>query len=258
MNAYLVSHNGLGDNLYMVGALRFLSAYYETLFFLCKDVYLANVELFFDIPNIKCVPFDSADEYAAIRRIVSQAPGDVIVCGFCHKQYLQSRINNPAVRALAWGASSYTIDHDELTSQNYSFIEGFYRDAGLTLTHFYENFSLPVTQEAVDMSDRARGFYTVFIQLKSSDGKRLNIEPLLSRLDDPGVLLACNDENLYPKTAEKHALADTFVFKPVAHYALLVQNCDEIHVIDSCFVGLVLPYLKTNRLKTNKVRISLR
>ena len=42
MIAYLVSHNGLGDNLYMIGALHYLLLFYDELFFLCKDIYLCS------------------------------------------------------------------------------------------------------------------------------------------------------------------------------------------------------------------------
>lgn len=36
MNAYLVSHNGLGDNLFMIGALRFLLKFYHKIFFYAR------------------------------------------------------------------------------------------------------------------------------------------------------------------------------------------------------------------------------
>lgn len=254
MNAYLVSHNGLGDNLYMVGALRFLSTYYETIYFLCRNVFVPNVELFFQGTNIQCLPFNTLDEFNDIRRILAGAVGDVYVCGQCHKQYLTGRVTTQ----IACAPSKYTIDHDNLTSANYAFVEDFYRDAGLTLTHFYEYFSLPRTPEAVAMWERARGFHTIFVQLKSSDGRRLNISKLRERLADPSVLVACNDENLYPETSEQHALAQTFVFEKIVHYTELIQNCAEIYLIDSCFIGLVLPYLKTGRLKATTVRILLR
>ena len=44
----------------------------------------------------------------------------------------------------------------------------------------------------------------------------------------------------------------------IAHYIDLIKNCSEIYIIDSCFTGIVLPLVKTNRLKATKVRIILR
>ena len=61
--AYFLSHNGLGDNLFSIGALRFISQYYEKVYFLCKDTFYENVRLFFnDELRIECVPFNANDE----------------------------------------------------------------------------------------------------------------------------------------------------------------------------------------------------
>ena len=37
-SAYFLSHNGLGDNITNIGAINFLLNYYETIYFLCKDI----------------------------------------------------------------------------------------------------------------------------------------------------------------------------------------------------------------------------
>jgi hypothetical protein len=239
----------------MVGALHFLAMFYENVYFLCKNVYFANVSLFFTGTNIHCLSFDSTNEFADIERILAPvyATHDVFVCG-CHKKYAKSNIK----LMLGSDPSKYTIDHDMLTSQNYDFIENFYKDVGLNLTHFYEYFQMPATPESAALYKSASSYYIIFVQLKASDGRRLNIANLLKRKDDPGVLLLCNDENLYPPESDKHALCNEFVRQPIVHYVDTVQQCDEIYLIDSCFIGLVLPYLKTNRLKAKTVRIILR
>ena len=46
MNAYLVSHNGLGDNLYMIGALNFIRQFYKNVFFLCKKKIMTILSYF--------------------------------------------------------------------------------------------------------------------------------------------------------------------------------------------------------------------
>jgi len=71
MNAYLVSHNGLGDNLFMIGAIRFLLQFYNKIFFLCKNKYYDNVKLvFYDNLNVICVPFNENNEYNEIYNII--------------------------------------------------------------------------------------------------------------------------------------------------------------------------------------------
>ena len=273
MNAYLVSHNGLGDNLYMVGALRFLTQYYNTIYFLCKRKYWANVSLFFqDTDKIICVSFDESREFEEIKQIVSEKYQDplydIFVCGFCHKGYLTSKITNPlflnarelpvSVAGMAVDGHTVDLNFDTLTTGGYGFIADFYRDIGLTLSHFYQYFELPNTPESDILYDSVAKYYIVFIQLTSSDGVSLDI--LKKYLYDDLVLLICNDRNLYDseKQPRKHYLAMPFVYNKIVHYIKTILNSDEIYIIDSCFTGIILPYAKTDRLKANRVRIILR
>ena len=97
MNCYLVSHNGLGDNLYMIGAIRFLLNFYEKIYFLCKNKYYSNVILFFsDNPNIICIPFNENNEVKDIKKILfpKYINNDILICGNCHTSYLKSKITN--------------------------------------------------------------------------------------------------------------------------------------------------------------------
>lgn len=264
MNAYLVSHNGLGDNLYMIGALNFIKQFYKNVYFLCKKKYYGNVVEFFDISsNIICVPFDENNEFHEIKTILADKytcnNTDVFVCGGCHTCYLKSKITNAQFLNHTIINKNYTIDYDTLTSNNYSFIEDFYKDIGLNLTYFYEYFTVPSTNISKTLVDSVSNYYIVFIQYKTSDGKTLDISNLINKyMNDDKVLLLCNDKNLYSEDNEKYGLAQQFVMAGVINYIDIIKNSDEIYLIDSSFVGIVLPLLKTNQLKTNNVRIILR
>ena len=86
----------------------------------------------------------------------------------------------------------------------------------------------------------------------------LQIPHLMEKyIDDKKVLLVCSDKNLYDveTQSEKHRLCQPFVFNKMIHYTETIRNSDEIYIIDSCMTGIVLPYLKKNLLKTDKVRI---
>lgn len=267
MNACLVSHNGMGDNLYMVGALHYLKQFYNKMYFLCKKKYYDNVVLFFDDPKIICVPFDETNENASVRMIISAhyLVNDVFVCGDCHTSQLKSKITNPRLIAELKQLNhdaKYTIDFDTITSKNYNFIEGFYKDIHLSLAHFYDYFHLPTTNEATKLYDDVKNYYIVFIQSDSSNGKTLNTSRLLKKyLHNDNVILICNDKNLYdiPNKTEtihnKFKLCNQFVCNKLIHYTTLIKNSDEIYIIDSCFVGIVLQYVKKNILKANPVRI---
>jgi hypothetical protein len=265
---YLVSHNGLGDNLFMIGALRFLLQFYDTIYFLCKQKYLSNVELFFlDTKNIICVPFDENMEKVHIKQIINENYGtnDILICGDCHKSYLQSKITNQHFLQYIPIVSTYKIDYDSLTSENYKFIENFYRDARLNLTHYFDSFYLPSTQESMELYNTVKTYHIIFIQLISSNGKRLNVSNLLDKhLHNENTILICNDVNLYDienKTAdieEKYKICQRFVNNRIVYYKDTIQHSNEIYMIDSCFIGIVLPYLKTGKLIATTVRIILR
>lgn len=280
MNAYLVSNNGLGDNLFMIGALHFIKQFYKNIYFLCRQKYYENVKLFFeDDSNIICVPFDSDGpidfgsnrvnrnkyiyEFSNISYIINPKYADkntdVFICGPCHKRYLHSKINNKLYLDHKTNTNNYTIDFDTITTSNYSFIEKFYNDIGLNLTHFFENFNINSPDESVRLFQSVKQYYLVFIQYKSSNGKTLNISNLIEKyINDPNVLLICNDMNLYNKSHQLYDIAQPFVYNKIVNYMDVIKNSDEIYLIDSCFIGIVLPLLKTNRLKTKIIRIILR
>jgi hypothetical protein len=264
MNAYLVSHNGLGDNLYMIGALNFIKQFYKNVYFLCKNSYYENVRLFFDeSSNIICLPFNEHNEFNEIYKILSNkyndTNNDIFVCGNCHKRYLQSKITNKEFLNYKKIDKKYTIDFSSINNNNYSFIENFYKDIQLNLTYFYEYFDLPDNVVSKQLYDSVKNYYLIFIQSISSDGKVLNISNLMNTyLNDDKVLILCNDKNLYSIDNKKYDLAQQFVLNKIVYYVDTLKNSDEIYLIDSCFLGIVLPFIKTNRLKTQKVQIILR
>jgi hypothetical protein len=267
MNAYLVSHNGMGDNIFMIGAIRFLLNFYEKIYFLCKNKYYHNIKLFFiDNSNIICIPFKENNEFDEIKKIIKNNydMNDIFMCG-THKSYLKNKITNTEFLNYILIDKNYTIDFDTLTTCNYNFIEGFYKNINLNLTYFYEYFYIPSTKESLDMYNTIKNYYIIFIQLKSSEGISLNISNLLNKyLHDSNTILICNDKNLYDITNKsndikiKFNLCKQFVYNNIINYNDVIKNSDEIYIIDSCFIGIILPYLKTNKLKANKIRIILR
>jgi hypothetical protein len=77
------------------------------------------------------------------------------------------------------------------------------------------------------------------------------------------TIIICNDENIYnsldcEKYGEQKTLADNFVRTKLLNYMTAIINAHEIYIIDSCFVGIVLPLLKTTKLTSSTVRIILR
>uniref|UniRef100_A0A6C0JL99 Polysaccharide pyruvyl transferase domain-containing protein n=1 Tax=viral metagenome TaxID=1070528 RepID=A0A6C0JL99_9ZZZZ len=263
MDAYLVCHNGLGDNIYMVGALNFIKQFYKNVFFLCKEKHYENVKLLFDeSSNIICLPFNEVNEYHTVYNILIHKyndNNDIFVCGGCHTQYLKSKITNKDFLNYKIIDKEYTLNYGPINNKNYSFIIDFYRDAKLNLTYFYEYFDLPNNDVSKQLYESVKHYYLIFVQCITSDNKTLNISNLINKYkNDDKVLLICNDKNLYDKNDTQYVLAEQFVMNKIVYYVDVIKNSDEIYMIDSSFTGIVLPFIKTNRLKAKNVQIILR
>jgi len=267
MNAYLLSHTGLGDNLYMIGAIRFLLQYYENIYFLCKDIHYDNVRLFYkNNNNVVLIPINSKEEFSSCKKIINKSvylKNDVLISGVCHKKYLKSKITNKNLLQRIPEKKRYTIDYDTLQSFNYSFIENFYLDINLDLNIFFEYFELPLTTESQSYYNSLSKYdKIIFIHSKASS-ERLRFDMLYkNNVMETNTIMVCADHNVYKSTstlnknqAEKFDLCNKMVNIPLIYYLDIIKKCNEIYIIDSCFTGIVLPLLKTQKLKATKIRI---
>lgn len=285
MNAYVVSHNGLGDNLYMIGALRYLLQFYNNVFIVCKIKNYNNFKLFLmDNENIHCIPIDDREERKNMLQVLNVASrnrmNDLFVCGSLKHSFHTRISNQKLIDAIILEKSKprsneYKIDYDMLNSQNYGFIESLYKDINMDLSIFYNYYKIPETQESIQLYEKIKNYYIVFIQLKSSCGKSLNISNIIKKyINDKNSIMICNDTNLYRNyylnnnnnlnedelnhISNKMELCEYFNYNKLINYYTTIINSNEIYIIDSCFVGIVLPLLKQNKLKATTIRIILR
>jgi hypothetical protein len=263
-NLYVVGHSGLGDHLFMIGGIRFLTQFYDTIYLFCNEKYQHQIGTFYEKDKVKLLPIQFTnlqEEKQKLEDGLRQVSGDILVCGLW-KSFIPKRLTHLHWKDYVPPPSKYTIDLGTITTVHYSFIEEFYKDMNLSLEHFYEWFHLESTPESIQLYEKIQDFYIVFIQQKCSDGRSLSIEHLLTKyLYKEDTLLICNDSNLYDGIQElekKRELAEPFVKNNIVLYTKVIQECDEIHMIDSCFLGLVLPYSKTNRLRAKVIEITLR
>jgi len=267
MNAYLISHLGLGDNLYMIGAARYLLQYYSIIYFVCKKKYYDNVKLFFkDNKNIIIIPVDRISLHKDnVQKILTPdvyKNNDVILCGI-FKNIFKTKITNKNLLNRIRQENKYTIDHDTLTSGNYYFIENFYKDINLELNIFYDYFNLPSFKESQDYYNLLSDYKNIiFIHSQSSDNV-LKFDKLFQlNFGKRDTIMVCANHNVYESTKDlskfqhkKYEICKKLVNIPLVYYKDIIQKCQEIYITDSCFTGIVLPYLKTNKLKAKIVRI---
>lgn len=250
MEAYFLSHNGLGDNITSIGAVRFLLKYYNKIYFLCKDNYLKNVELLFSNLNVNIISVDKNNENYDCEKIINSnytnKNVDIFICG-SHKNYLKSKITNKLFLEYKSDNKNYKIQ--------YNFIENFYKDINLDLSIYYEYFYIPLTQKSIELYNIIKNYNIIFTHTTSSN-KSINIDHLFDKyINDNNSIVICANKNIYNINHNKYLIAEKFVNLFVAYYINIIINSNEIYVIDSCFSCIILPLKETNKLNAKIVKI---
>ena len=247
MNAYLLSHNGLGDNITMIGAINFLLKYYDNVYFLCKDTNMKNVATFFLNKPVIIIPFAGSDEFTQPVQIIEHATtnptNDIFVCGFAHKHIAKyRRVQNPKFLEYKPDDKNYSI------KPQWQHIPSFYRDIGMDLSIYYEYFDIPSTNQSIQETHTN----IIFVHTKFSKGE-ITIDLQIDQ--DKDTIIICANKNIYPENHPKYELANKYVDAPITSYTEIIKNATEIHVVDSCFSSIVYPLQQMNRLKAKNIVI---
>lgn len=248
--AYFISHNGLGDNITNIGAVTFLLNYYDTIHFLCKDIYEKNIEYIFADKPVIPVPFDSKNEFADIQRIMKTVTNcDVFVSGMIN-DYVQSRITHPALLSYKRNDKNYTVD--------FSHIQSFYYGIGLDLSIYYEYFDIKSTPDSRKYYDQIKNFKIIFIHSKSSTGE-VNYNNVYEKYKNNNeYIMICANKNMYHVDHPFYKVAESYVNLPVAWYIDIIKKAELLFTINSCFSSIIYPLVKTNQIEQKKVSITLR
>ena len=251
-SAYILSHNGLGDNITMIGAINYLSNYYESVNLLCKEKYLDNISTLINNKNIKLIPINHRDEFNDCAKIINNISkdqnNDIFICG-CHKNYLVSRINN-------FNIKNYNKTKNYVNDMKWEHIEQFYNDINLDLTIYYEYFDIKSSDKSMYFYNKVKHLKLIFCHTESSN-KMIDISSKISEyMNDSNYLIVCANKNLYDKNNKYYyTLANIYVNIPVQNYINIIKNSCEIYVIDSCFACIIHPLNVCKKLKANNVEI---
>ena len=245
--AYILSHNGLGDNITMLGAVNFLKQYYNTIYFLCKDIHKSNVEKL--VPDgVLLIPFSSSkNENRECAKIINSASSqtDIFISGACHKHYLKSRITHPELIRYKKDDKQYTTVHRH--------IKHFYHDINLDLSIYYNFFEIKSSSESQRLFELIKNYKILFVHSKASNVE-INIDHVLSKyISNVQYIVICANKNMYNEQNILYNKANNFINIPIAYYINVIKNAIKIHVIDSCFSCIILPLQKTNKLAASEV-----
>jgi hypothetical protein len=252
MNAYLLSHNGLGDNITMIGAINFLLKYYANVYFLCKDTNMKNITALFPNKPVIIIPFAGSDEFTQPAEIIEHAAtnptNDIFVCGFAHKHIAKyRRVQNPKFLEYKPNDKNYSI------KPQWQHIKDFYHNIHMDLSIYYEHFDIP--SPSTNQSIQETHTNIIFVHTKFSKGE-INIDLDLDQfLYNDDTIIICANKNIYPENHPKYELANQYVDAPITSYTEIIKNATEIHVVDSCFSTIIYPLQQMNRLKAKNIVI---
>ena len=254
-SAVFLGHTGLGDNITYIGALHFLMNYYNTIHFLCKDIYIENLNLLFknNIINktIVLVPINSNNELEDCKTKISEFMQnnltDIFISGFMFTSHLKSRITHPNLLSYVQNDNGYTIE--------YIHIRDFYYDIGLDLSIYYNYFNIDSFKESKEYFDAVKNYNIIFLHTKSS-ARELSLTNIIDKyINISDAIIICANKNVYDITYNKYELANKYVNLLVPYYIDIICNALEIHIVDSCFSCIVYPLNITKKLKASFVKI---
>ena len=254
-SAYFLSHNGLGDNITCISAIYFLLEYYNTIYFLCKDIYNENIKLLFENEiinkNIITVPFNSNNEFSNCRTIITNAMTnantDIFISGLCHTSYLKPRITHPDLLKYKQNDGEYSIE--------WSHIKDFYYNIGLDLSIYYNYFHINSSNLSKEYFENIKQYNIIFLHTKSSN-REINLNYITEKyINDEDKIIICANKNVYTTNNYKYDIANKYINIYIAYYIDIILNSSEIHVIDSCFSCIIHPLNITNKLKAQSINI---
>ena len=265
--AYIVSHNGLGDTITMIGAIRFLLQHYDNIYFLCKEKYESNIKLLINNENVITVPIKASIELIVekkscmntIKKVYNNDYTDIFICGF-HKEYLKSKINNPAI--LNYKKSNEIEKFEKqlpiLRKEERKTIIGFYQDMNLDFRIYSEYFDINSTEKSIALYEQIKDLNIIFCHTQSSTKTISLPENIKTYINDNKYIIICANENIYNKNHSHFEVANKFINIPIVEYIDVIKNACEIFAINSCFSCIINPLNILNKLNTDKINYYIR
>lgn len=207
--AVVLTHLGMGDMLSISPAVKYIAHRYALVYVFSKQKYLDNaIALYENTPNIKPISHGTIElnELNDIREILSRFDFqfDLFACGM----YKQNR------------------------SPFEQIPDNFYRDLGLH-TSIYDNwFSLPDRFYSIDNVFMNKGIDCIFLCGRSANS---DITQFIKDNVSSDLLIIDPAINHYDFPDPRHAIAASYISKPIFEYVHVLQRAKEIHVIDSAF-----------------------
>ena len=260
--AYLLTYNGLGDSITIIGALNFLLNYYQHIHMICRGSNIENMKLMLPDKPITYMPLYPTGyglqerghfvvEAQQCIQIINEAPtyNDILICGTEQIKggSLKTRITNRRLLEYKPNDKQYTINPAWLH------IREFYNNIGLDLSIYYEYFDIPSPSPQIEsIGDE---YNIIFAHTKASSFEIQIPDVIAKYINDDNTIIICANKNVYNADHKNYDLANKYVNIPIAYYIDTIKRATEIHIVGSCFSCVVYPLQQTKRLSAMTVTI---
>jgi hypothetical protein len=203
--AFIYTHLGLGDMIWMNGAVRYLASEYDSVTVVCKRHYEKNVRaMYADDPSIELfVVNDDADIYpwwVGGKRRVQIPDTDIFECGL-----------------------------HGLKKQIYLLPKSFYDDLAVPYEYAKLYFHVAPQPAAAELAAKYKDIPYILIHEKSS----CYWANIFESVSASGKLVLDINTNHYPAEHPWHELAEAVVGRPLFEYVDLIKGAEELHLIES-------------------------
>jgi hypothetical protein len=218
--ALFLCNIGLGDQIDMIGAVRYLSQFHNQIYVPCFNQNIKTLSEFYS-DNSKVVLIAIDEEwYTRNWLYTSSLKGE--------KQY--ELINyNPSDYTVVYRTGWFKQQHSDMWP-DYNIPKCFYKDLDLDLSIEHSYFHIPENLESKKVYETVKDIDYIFVHQRSSD-----YFTSLVTWDIDQIFTIDPNVNLYSEGHHWYDLARNFVKRPFPHYTDTIINASEVHLVNSSF-----------------------
>lgn len=240
----VVQHNGVGDMINMVGAIRYLTLIYDKVYIPTDEVnYEKITKLYRDDDTVVIVnnkPLNYSPglwKYYSTKHIDNKAERLVHIQVNAEEAYTNMKNTYGDIYLCGQHKVGYTDSESKCLPFN------FYDDMKIPRNVFWTHYKINIPDESIKLYNQISGYKIVFICAHYAHGIAFNMNKVLEYLHiDPGQYLIINPQQNYynDPTSKKYIIAQSLMNKEIFDYISIIENSDYIIVSDSSFFCMAI------------------
>ena len=220
--AFVLTHLGLGDNILVIGAVRYLSTCYDKVYVVCKEHNKKNLELFY------------ADDETII---IYPVNNDIDISPNLGCSY-------PKFKQITNGMNLYLAGTHILNKQYHPMVElpfNFYKDMELDIKYFWDYYHINLSKKSNELFNKLNPDQKyIFVHNSCSAGEVFSIKSVEDKFkfSRDNILIVNPCINVYNNEHPFFVLAESFLGHLLGDYTVLIINANKIIMSDSSFFCL--------------------